>query len=67
MGIVDTWHATINFKIMVHALKKVLQKLIFSYKTEERSDIDEKVFMRDSFSCNDYLIVCGNRIGIGRG
>ena len=33
LGIVDTWHATINFKIMVHATKKVLQKLIFSYKT----------------------------------
>ena len=27
MGIVDTWHATINFKIMVHALNKFLQNL----------------------------------------
>ena len=26
LGIVDTWHATINFKIMVHAPKKLLQK-----------------------------------------
>ena len=30
MGIVDTWHATSNFKIMTHALKKVLQKLIYT-------------------------------------
>jgi len=27
LGIVDTWHATTNFKIMTHASKKLLQNL----------------------------------------
>ena len=36
MGIVDTWHATSNFKIMTHAFKKILQKLNSNNKSHSR-------------------------------